>query len=850
MTSKFNVYHNGYEAFLKGKRSIENAYVYDYDTLLPVYMWPKENQVSQIKSDMDRAIEKGNKTIREHSMLIGTKQKNKMIDDAYMLIGMARFYNRDFFAAIETFNYAARQFPDSENFYYAKLWAGRTQAQMNNFYGAAGTFEEMYKNRNVPKKLRTDIAASMAELYVREGQFQSAISKLDEARKKAPKKEKARWTFLQAQLESALGNGYEASELYGKVIKMGGPYEMKFKAQLNRARNFDIYMDDVSKIYKELNSMLKDEKNTDAKDEIYYVMGEIALREEDFPKAENFLNQSIRTSTVNEQQKGLSYLLLGDINFDFKTYVPAKAYYDSAAQALGPDHKRYEFATKRSKTLERLVLNLNIIELEDSLQRLAALPEAKQRAIFEELIRKIEEEERRQKELEEIAELQAELAAESAALNTGQVAGGSGGWYFYNPQVRNSGLGEFRRIWGRRTLEDDWRRKDKPMNMAGGGDAPSKEGGKEGGDPEGGKEGGDPEGGVTGKEQETAAGRPEPKGDPKDINYYLNQIPKTPEDFDSSNVYIQRAFLEVASAYKEELKDFYESIKALETLDKRFDVFRYEPKMLYLMYLVYGKLEDKPKQDAIKERLLEKYPNHLYTRKMLDPNFGEIDNSEYYQAQLYYKVCFELYNRKQYKECQKCLTEGLEKFNKTELLAKLELLEALNVGKLFKEDKFIAALERVEGSFPNTPESAMARQLLDLLGGNSADAAAQTPEGPYTYDAKAKHNLVIFVPNKGVDMNNIRNSVSDFNTEQFKLEKLSVKTIFLDQRTQMVVVSNLKNASIAKTYLAAVSESQQIASYLPPGKTQTVIFSEANFQTFYSEKNIEAYKTFFEKTYK
>jgi len=723
---------------------------------------------------------------------------------------------------------------------------------MNNFYGAAGTFEEMYKNRNVPKNLRRDIAASMAELYVREGQFQSAISKLEEARKKAPKKEKARWTFLQAQLESSLGNGFEASELYGKVIKMGGPYEMKFKAQLNRARNFDIYMDDVRKIYKELNTMLKDEKNTDAKDEIYYVMGEIALREEDFLKAEGFLNQSIQASTVNEQQKGLSYLLLGDINFDFKTYVPAKAYYDSAAQALGPDHKRHEFATKRSKTLERLVLNLNIIELEDSLQRLAAMPEAKQRAIFEELIRKIEEEERRKKELEEIAELQAELAAESASLNTGQVAGGSGGWYFYNPQVRNSGLGEFRRIWGRRALEDDWRRKDKPMNMAGGGDLGGKESSEsDGGRKEGGeKESGAPEGGVTGKEQETAAGRPQPKGDPKDINYYLNQIPKTPEDFDSSNVYLQRAFLEVASAYKEELKDFYESIKTLETLDKRFEVFRYEPKMLYLMYLVYGKLEKKPQQDVIKDRLLEMYPNHLYTRKMLDPNFGEIDNSEYYQAQLYYKVCFELYNRMQYKECQKCLTEGLEQFNKTELRAKLELLEALTIGKLFKEDTFIAALERVEGSFPNTPEAAMARQLLDLLGGNSTDGVSETPKGPYTFDAKAKHNLVIFVPNKGVDMNNIRNSVSDFNTDQFKLEKLTVKTIFLDQRTQMVVVSNLKNAAVAKTYLAAVSESQQIASYLPPGKTQTAIFSEANFQTFYSEKNLAAYEAFFEKTYK
>jgi tetratricopeptide (TPR) repeat protein len=846
MTSKYNIYHNGYESFIKGKQQIENGYQLDYDTLLPVFLWSTESSAVGIKPDMDRAIEKGNKVIREHSMLISNKQKNKMIDDTYLLIGLARFYNRDFFAALETFQYTARQFPESDNFYKAKIWTGRTHTQLNNFIGAASTFEDIYNNRQVPKRLKPYISASMAEMYISDGQLLSAASKIEEARKGTRnKQERVRWTFLHAQIEAAMGNGYEASLLFGKVAKMGGSYEMKFKAKLYRAKNFDVYMENPDKIYHELEKMLKDEKNADAKDEIYYVMAEISLREEDYPKAEGYLEKSIRNSTVNEVQKGLSYLLFADINFEFREYVKSKAYYDSAATSLGAEHKRHPYAQKRAKVLERLVENLQIIELEDSLQRLAGMPEAQVRQIFEAYIRKLEEEEKRAKEMEEALELQRELAAESSALNTQQIAGGAGGWYFYNSSVRNSGKGEFLRIWGKRTLEDDWRRKNKPMSGAM--DIAGMESGSESGGTE-----------LSGKEMEAelaseGGGRPRKEGNSKDINYYLDQIPRTPEAIDSSNIYIQRAFLEVASAYKEELEDYLESAKTLETMDNRFPDGRYEPKMLYVQYLVYGKLEDFPKQEVAKNRLLEKFPNHLFTRKVLDPSFGEIDNTQYLQAQLFYQTCYEHYTLGKYKECKKCLDKALETFKQTELRAKLELMLAILEGKIGTEATMIEALKQVQGSFPNTPESTLAGNLIGLLGGEDAeDSASGAAEsfGKYQFDPKDKHNFVLILPNKGIDINQIRNEVSNFNATNHRLDRLSVKNIFLDQDRQLVIVSGLKSADAAKAYLNGISANQTLSSYLPPKNIDKLLFGENNFQLFYSDKDLEVYKRFFEKHYK
>ena len=848
MTTKFNIHHNGYEAFIKGRLQVESGYKLNYDTLLPVYLWPTETQATSIKPDMDKAIDKGQKSVREHSMVIGNNQKNKMIDDAYMLIGFGKFYNRDFFAALETFQYTSRQFPKSDNFFNAQLWTGRTHVQMNNFLGAATSFEELYKNRQVPKHLRSHIAASMAEMYIRDGQFTSAVSKLEEARKKHKnKKEVLRWTFLQGQVEAQLGRGYEASQLFEKVAKSGAPYEMKFKAQLFRARSFDVYMESPTKIYKELAKMLKDDKNIDAKDEIYYTMAEIALKEEDFTKAEDYLEKSIRSSTINAVQKGLSYLKRADIDFEFKAYVRAKAYYDSAATSLGSDHPKQKFAAKRSKTLERLVANLNIIELEDSLQRLAAMPDAVVRKIFEDYIKELEQAEAREKAMAEAIELQKELAAESQALNVGQVAGGSGGWYFYNSTVRNSGLGEFNRRWGKRTLEDDWRRKNKPLTGAGADVA------EKGNTEEGGGDGSEVAGKGMEAELEAAGGRKTASGDPKDINYYLNQIPKNQADIDSSNIYIQRAFLEVASAYKEELNDFLECSKTLETLDKRFPEGRYEPKMLYVMYLVYGKLAFEPQQARAKERLLKKFPNHIYTRKVLDPNFGEVDNSEYLAAQLYYNTCYQLYKEGQYKESKKCLDKGIADYKQTDLRPKLELLEAILVGKLDKEPAFIEALKKVQGSFPNTPEATLAGNLLAYLGNEAPVPAPSKTEvedfGKFVFDAKEKHNYVLLLPNNGVDINQIRNEVSNHNAVSHRLERLQVRNIFLNDKTQLIIVSGFKDKTAAEKYDISLAANEVLTGYLPKTSTEKMLFGEKNFQIFYSEKDLEGYRKFYQKFY-
>ena len=60
---------------------------------------------------------------------------------------------------------------------------------------------------------------------------------------------------------------------------MNPEYELLFNALLSRARAFDPKYNDSSKLVAEINKMLKDDKNNDYKDQIYFALAEIALKE-------------------------------------------------------------------------------------------------------------------------------------------------------------------------------------------------------------------------------------------------------------------------------------------------------------------------------------------------------------------------------------------------------------------------------------------------------------------------------------------------------------------------------------------------------------------------------------------
>ncbi len=844
--SHFNPLFNGEQALLKGESSLSVLHQDDFSKILPVFRTGTKAQASNVKPDMDKAVEKGTKVITEHSMMIRNEQKNKWIDDSYLLIGKARFYKREYLEALETFNYVIQEFPKSENYEEARLWAARTETALGNYITAKDKFEQIYRSEKLPKKLKGDAFAAYAQLEIDQRRYTPAYQLLEQAADKTRDKEKeVRWLFIMGQLQAATGNDQEASETFRKVIKKGPPYELLFQAQLNRARFYDVDLNDPAVVFKDLEKMLKDDKNYDNRDQIYYVMAEVAEKLDDEARVEKYLKQSIRTSTTNANQKALSYLKLGEINFDNKMYPTASAYYDSAFTNLQNTHPRYKEIQRKKESLGDLVLNLNTISLQDSLQLLASYSEKKRLEKIDKIIadKKAREQEEREREQDPFNQLPGGDGESFAQNSQSSIQGGS--WYFYNQRLRAAGITEFTNKFGNRRLEDNWRRSNKELTGDFG------------------------DGNSTASNNDNGEGATVSKSQEEERQEYLKDIPLTDSAMQVSHGKIVNAYLRVGSIYKEDFKDYTSAEDELKDLLKRYPELDVRPRVWYMLYRINLLANDAKDAEYYKNLIKSNYPDSEYAA-LVDGEQpkNDQDNSK---SLAYYKKTFSTYENEAYKKSLNMADSGLVAFGGTEQSSRFMMVKAFSQGKLGQSSKMSETLNAVIEKYPGTEQAQKAQEILSQLAappitskqskggkgdGNATSKeapAASTPEAPstkYSSNTNEEHKYLLALPNiKGL-VNNVTIDLSDFNKKFFKNIPLNTKAIYISAEKQMILVSGLPNEKTAIQYFEVLDQQNALDKNLAGQNFQHFVISNSNFSKFYQDKDFEGYEKYFKENYK
>jgi tetratricopeptide (TPR) repeat protein len=838
MTSKYNPLFNGEEAFLAGVQKIETGWNDDFSSVLAVYKWPDEQAATAVVADMDRAIEKGVKVIQAHSMYIGNSQKNDYIDDSYILMGKARFYKREFFPAMETFNYILQQFDKELIVYDARLWLARCKIGMNNPSGALTDFELLYNNPKLPKELRVPVLASMAQMNIGLQDWPAVAANLDEAVRFSKKKEdKVRYTFIQAQALERSGETQRASDLYAKVVKMQPEYNFYFHSQLNRARNFDVYANDPRPVYKELEKMVADDKNIENRDQIYYVMAELSLKEEEFENAEDYLGLSIRNSKSNTIQKGLSYLKIGEIEFDFNNYVQAQAYYDSAYKSFPPDHPKYAQVKSRSETLTRMVADLTTIQEQDSLQRMALLPYADQANRIEKYIKRLKKEEEKQKELAELAALNKELAESSGSIQEPTAAPRSGKWYFYNPALVSGGRADFRKKWGERINADNWRQRSRMSN-----------------DIANTSEEENTETSSTGEKEEGAQG-----GGKYDLSTYLAKIPDTEDKLTASHQLIKDAFIDLGLVYKDGLEDIKKAIKSYENLLVRYDTFVEKPRVLYSLFLMYKSQSMNEEMLRCKNALLSDFKGTEFAL-LAERDGVPLLVEDRRPCLVDYEFAYKEYQANRFSKAAAAAKKGLSDCSSDELRPRYLMVYALSAGGMGNRDSLVARLKRVQSIYPATEQGAKAKQMLEMLGeSGTAAAKSEGAEGEsspkagsgveYKVNLKATHRYVLLVKGAENGINPLQIAFSDHNSENHRFEKLQIQIMPLGKEYLALVVNGLKDSDAGKKYLQTLAADLAIQELLKAENHEYFIISQENFLPFYRGKDVDGYKIFYQKNY-
>ncbi len=832
-TAHYNAFFNGEEALKEAVSAFEKSEEYDFEALLPIYYWPHEKQAPQMFAKMDRALEKSAKVIKNHSMVFRGEQKNDYVFKAYLLIARARFYKNEWIQCIEATSYMEDQFRGIEKaddeVFWAQLLAAQTHIRMDNAFQAEQILDEIY-TKELPKAMLFEVQKTMAALHIHKRSWERAQHWVESAAELAPNKsQKVRLTYLNAQLYALLKKGYESALAYEAVLKLHpNDYDITFSAQIKRAENFDVYMEDITIIEKDLEKMLRDDKNISYRDQIYYVWALKRLGLEHFTEAEKLLVQSIQSSVENPKQKGKSYLALAGVAFDFRDFVPAQAYYDSALAVLPAGYGGLDTLQHRKSVLDELVFEINSIMLEDSLQAMYGMSEMDLREKFR---RFIAEKQKREEEARRRAEL-AEMRAEQNALlaNTGPQAIGGGEWYFFNSQVRTSGLASFKRTWGDRPLEDHWRTKDKPAQGFGGVvDLANADDG----------------------EDSTEVALP---SNDNSVEYYLSRVLLSQEDYNQSLIREATAKAELGFIYKDGLRDLVAADLAwLDYLEEFESYAQLTPKVLYGLYLLRGEQLDTENQEKTKEKLLKEYPNSPYSALLRGEMKGPVVPREEQEA---YEAAFAAFVSGGLKTAQMKLDLFIAQYPKTSLRAKAQMLQAFIYGADEKEDEVVAALKGVVNDYTDSEESTVAAQILALLMDDnegrkqdfkgSGDQKVQKidfPEQP-----NAPHKFILAIPAENSNINDLRNALADFNKEHFKFDNLRIQNIFYDQATQLVIVSGLRTKEKAKVYLNTFSTlGGPLEQYYPKVRSEAFYINNPNFGKLYRDKVLKEYIQHFKK---
>ena len=212
-------------------------------------------------------------------MEIEGKERNRWIGDCYLLIGIAQYYKFETYTAIEAFQFVAAQYRNEEIRYDALLWLTQCYLRLGKGPDAEYLLSTFRDDPKFPKRLKPFYHAVASEYHIQVDEYKKAAEHLDLAAGLATKRgDRARYNFILGQVYQKTGKCDSAVVRYNKVIKTSPSYELAFNARINRARCIDLGSPDGQEIKQMLTKMLKDEKNLEYRDQIYFALGEVAER--------------------------------------------------------------------------------------------------------------------------------------------------------------------------------------------------------------------------------------------------------------------------------------------------------------------------------------------------------------------------------------------------------------------------------------------------------------------------------------------------------------------------------------------------------------------------------------------
>ena len=963
ITSRYNAYHNANEKMKGSLKNIEANVKDNYKEVLRVFPYSDTKQTSALGGDFDAVIKHSTTAIQLHPY-------SNWSDDHFLLVGKSYYLKGDLDKATQSFRYISTKYKEGVDYIIvqrdrgkkssdvkrkkkpkkdpnkpvyktivnkdgtkvlqaqdnrpkktlvmhdhlrsdALVWLVKSLTQQKMYSDAEAVVAFARSDNKFYKDLDKELLLAEADIYVANKNYQSAIPPLEKVLEMMKKKKRAktRPTFVLAQCYEAVGNYSAASKAYKDMLKGNPNFDMEFYSKIKRANLGRKSGGSSGEIKKLLAKMSRDGKNKEYLDQIFYELGEISLAESDKVSARKYFRKSIDANTTNEEQRAQTFLRVAEIDFAEELYPASKLNYDSSLLAMKKEDARYNATEARAKMLGRLVDQMNIIQVEDSLQKIAKMSPDDRLKFAKRIIADREAAEQKKEDDKANASKNAFDKTNTAnPLNQpAQSAGSGSSWYFYNVALRSQGYNDFVKLWGRRKFEENWRRKDKSSVIVAE-DTPEE---------------------VAKKDSISAAKKPDevknatPQSDEEKV---LVGIPQSEDELKKSTDKLVNAYYELAVIYKEDLQNYRKSTRTFEEMNERFGKHKLLLESYYYIYLLASNhLNNSTKAEDYKNRILNEFPNSKIALLLRNTNYLAEETARQNELNNYYAATYNDFASGALASASEKISLADVQFKPNPLRPKFDLLKVLIIGKENRLDDYVQALNKLIANTSDPDVKKTAEDLLASLNGSGlpmVDLSKQAPQVPdststsninaaqpntpttqtqpstqnnipsipldtsnktatnvtpaatkkdsvavastpqlkpfkplidtvisnFNYTPDAPHLLMVFFKDPSIQQAQISvavTNINQFNNESFATLKLAAKPVLIDDKNKLITVRQFKNSNLAGEYLTAFSSKPDIVKGIEPPRYYVALISFENFSKLLTERKTDVYEQFY-----
>jgi hypothetical protein len=828
LSTKDNILYNGGIALDKGIEEVKLGNIDNFWKLLPVErmqiseesMLPEENK----NANFERAETKATKAIQKHSMYIQGSEKNPQMDEAYLMLGKARYYDQRFVPALDAFNYVLNKSPKSDKIYEVKIWREKTNMRLENDQLAVNNLRKLLKEIKFKDQIFADANATLAQAFLNLEVKDSAVAKLKIAIEYTKSnEEKSRYKFILGQLFEDLKQKDSALTMYRSIIDMKrkAGREYVIHSHIRIAEYFDYEHGDTLAFITKYNELLKDRENRPFLDVLDHQMALFYDRKKNYKQAKLFYNYSLKDKSRDSYLVASNYRNLADIYFNSAKYVTAGKYYDSTLVQLKPRTREFNLIKKKRENLEDVIKYEGIAKNNDSIISLFSMSDSAKKSYFENYIIELKKQEEK---LQKIAEKEA-IIKENKEKADGQIdsnnspsnnkpqptlppvskpsSGSEGDFYFYNPSTVAYGKKEFIKNWGKRSLQDNWRvssissKKNDDVAF----------------------EQEDKQGGKTEKDSVIVDDRFSP-------DFYISQIPTSQTEIDSLSKERNFAYFQLGVIYKEKFKEHQLAANKLEKLLSYNPEERLVLPSMYNLFKIY-EIIDKGKAEEMKSRIISEYPNSRYAQILKNPENEIADSSD--SPKVVYENIYKKYQSGEYKQVVTATEQAIDRFAGDEIVPKFELLKANVIAKLSGLDEYAKALNFVALNYPNSEEGKRAETMLNV------DIPKLQALQLSKNDSK---NWKILYSTKDFEDKNtkiLQAKIKKFIADR-GLNKLSISSDIYTMTDNFVVIHGMSSEDLAKGIVSILKDYKDYKV-----QEKAIIISAENYAIVQIKKNLDEF---------